>query len=227
MSRLVFLLLPLLLSSCTNPDSGSGNWLERAMSPNSKNLPIPRIIQAEIDKQYIKKFRETEKADVLTDEDILDKRTKAYLDLEVFVKAQSVGTLLRDTHFQSTRGGGKIRLRDLVKQKRGSFYLTFKVHDSDAKSQLKDYNLYFWSTASPRRIKDEVYGSDCGTLVKLDPAAFSGKGFRVNATEERYIPVIEGIYYFAHFKGPLLSLAVLQVGDDLKNADCVKNLAFQ
>lgn len=212
----------LAVGACSGKDQDSKQWIEKVMPPTEKSLEVPRAIQSVIDQQFVRKFRETEKAQVLTDDQIQTKRTKAYLDVQIFLEGQARETLGGNLKFQSTRGGGKFSVRDLIQENRGSFYLRFEVTDPETTAELSDYDLYFWSTAKPKRIKDEIYGLDCGTLLKLDPASFQNKGLHLNATNGRYAPVVEGIYYFAHYKGARLAIAALQIGEADELESCLR-----
>lgn len=195
------------------------------MAANSREILIPKLVKNRIEEAFIKRYRSTEAAQLTSDKEILEKLNKSYLEVDVFVKAESEQTLSADTVFQSARGGGRIDLDSIIVRNKGSLYFSFAVHDPDAKlKNIDDYELYFWSTYPPKQIEENKFGLKCGTILKLDISQLNHdneKDFQINVTDSRHRPVVNGTYYFARYEAARLALAIVQIGDGPERSTCI------
>src|SRR5690606_3004331 len=123
-------------------------WQTRMMAANSRSMWVPRLVREKVEKGFINNYRRTQAANLMTDEEILGKLVKSYLDVDVYFRNEQAGTLRDgDLKYESSRGGGRIDLKEAIAVPRGSFYMSFQIDDTDGKlPNVNDYEIYYWST---------------------------------------------------------------------------------
>lgn len=183
----------------------------------SKNYTFPIELKKVIDDEYVA-FMKTQGPpfDIKSAEELLLQVPREYLDLEILFRPLSEGYPLTATRFLLPRGGGTIDMKDIIKGEKGSFFVNFKFKKTTAPEQeIQRHKVYFLSQSQKRKISNETYGSGCN--VFMDVTNFinssSEKGVQVNATQQRYVSVLSGIYYFVAFESEKIYLAAAQLID--------------
>jgi hypothetical protein len=216
-SAALILALCLTLAACKKEGEVSAEFQVGDVKETSKNFIFPSNLKTKIDEEYVA-FMKTQgpPLDIKTAEELLLQVPREYLDLDVFMTPLASGTLSGPTHFQLPRGGGAIDLKDYVKGAKGSFFVKMsakKTVEPDAKiSKLK---IYFLSQGKKKKIEDETFGAGCGQYMDITDyiEAKASTGIQVNATEQRYVHVLSGIYYFIGFEKEKMYLAALKISD--------------
>lgn len=202
--QLVFL-IGLALVGCKENGSWEpkGEFQALGVEKTSKEYLIPRDLREYIEQEYLKYIHKENPKIVLADAEILNRIPREFLDVSVFLQAPAPGVLTDNVRFELPRGGGEIDLANVVKGKKGSFFMHFSVQRNQAPSApLKNLRVYYMSEAKSQVIAGETFGSGChrymdvsNTLLKAN----AGKGLQLNATDLRYLPVIGGVLYFVDF----------------------------
>lgn len=208
----------LILAGCWdgNPPKPTSFAAGEVLS-TSKNFTFPKGLKKEIDKQYVKYMKSLGAPyDIQSDEELLAQVPREFLDLEVTFWAKSDLTLKSPVRFTLPRGGGAIDLREYVKYRKGSFYVDFAaVRTEKPDEPAKPLRVYYLSHAKKRNIGGENFGAGCDTYMDISHfvAGKQGHGIQVNATDERYVSTLSGIYYFVSFAPEKLYLAALSIED--------------
>ncbi len=174
-----------------------------SVEKSSKEFLIPRELRARIEKSYLEYIRKNRPKVVLADEEILSRIPREFLDVEISLRGSAPGVLSDHTVFKLPRGGGEIDLKDYVKGSKGSFFMTFLAKRSnDPKHEVKDLHVYFLSEARERKIAGEKFGSGCRRYMDITDfiaSTQSSGGLQLNATAQRYLSVVGGVFYFVEF----------------------------
>jgi len=204
-SSLRFVLLSgfLLLSGCKDTAVQNVDYAPGAIERTSKEFLIPRDLRETIEKEYVRLIHKDNIKNVLPDEELTARIPREFLDLDIYLRQAASGTLSDNTHFYLPRGGGEIDLKNDVKGRKGSFYLTFAARRSHTpEAPLKDLHVYFMSEAKIRNIDGENFGAGCQKYMDVTQKLLStnkGEGLQLNATDHRYLPVVGGVLYFVDF----------------------------
>ena len=189
----------------------------------SKEFVIPRALSKMVQGEYLQYIHKTSPASGLSDTEILSQIPRDFLNVTLYFVGSSPGILANDIKFDLPRGGGQIDLANVVSGKRGSFYLHFNVVRADVSTKSgssgmpKNLRIYFMSETKQLKVGGHEYGAGCGRYMDVTSAlmkANQDKGFHLNATDLRYVPVIGGTFYFVNF-GPdkKIYLAAVRVVD--------------
>ncbi|OFZ19008.1 MAG: hypothetical protein A2Z20_11550 [Bdellovibrionales bacterium RBG_16_40_8] len=169
----------------------------------SKDFLIPRNLKSDIEQKYLQFIRIENPKVVLTDEELLARIPREFLDIQVYLYANSSGVLVHNTKFIIPRGGGEIDLKDYVKGSKGSFYLKIGVSRSNQSDiALDKFHVFFLSEAKERKIQGEKFGAGCKKYMDISrfiSNANAAEGVLLNATDQRYLSVVGGIFYFVNF----------------------------
>lgn len=214
----VLLLLLAICGSSVSRGEDHRQYHEMAVVRTSKNFQIPKVLRERIEKNYIKYYKGKNPTTIDSDEKILDKVPRDFLEVDVYFTQEAKGTLQRDFVMRSPRGGGLVDLSGQVIGKKGSFYVKF---DLKPPGEVKDKELhglqaYYISSVQRRKIADEWYGTECGTLVDITASVVKSqkdKGLRVNATDDRYFNTLVGDYFFVSYGPEKIYLAAIMLDD--------------
>lgn len=191
------------LLSCKKDQATEMSYRLGAIEKTSKSFLIPRSLKSEIEKLYLNFIRKENPKIVLKDEEILSRIPRDFLDIEIKLRASAPGVLSENIEFNLPRGGGEINLSEYVIGKKGSFYMTYKVNrSSELQHEITNLKVFYLSEAKQRTISEEKFGSGCSKY--MDVTEFMSKvnkagGLQLNATQQRYLSVIAGIFYFVNF----------------------------
>lgn len=202
-TQLFLMSLLLAVISCKENQSTSVDFRPGSIEKTSKNFLIPRDLKQVIEQDYLAYIRKENPKIILPDEEILSRIPREFLDVEVRFRSSAPGVLSDHTEFKLPRGGGEVNLKDYVIGKKGSFFMSLKAtRSSDSKHELSHLNIYFLSETKQRQIGKETFGSGCRRYMDVT-RLFSEKnnagGLQLNATEQRYLSVIGGVFYFVNF----------------------------
>lgn len=214
------LVLPLLvfsITACKEQGDSDIEYDAGEIIDTSKNFKFPKPLKETIDDEYVK-FMKTQGPpfDIQSKEELLMQVPREYLDVQVLLTPLAAGTLSHPTRISALRGGGLVDLKDVVRGAKGSFFFDQKItKTSDPKSGPQRLKIYYLSNAKKRKVGDESFGAGCDRYMDVTDyvMGLQGKGVQVNATDQRYVSVLAGTYYYIGFEKERLFLAALQVED--------------
>ncbi|KHD89556.1 MAG: hypothetical protein OM95_02960 [Bdellovibrio sp. ArHS] len=105
------------------------------------------------------------------------------------------------------KGGGTVDLSRYVTGNQGSFYVGFDFPQFEGATAKK---VIFVSKARKRRIGSQVFGGGCNQFFDITDRFLkevAGEGIKVNTTQERYLSVLGGTFFFAAQKDNDVHLA--------------------
>lgn len=145
-----------------------------------------------------------------------------FVPLKVYFIEKNEGILERgNTVVQLAAGGGDLDLSEVIRDKRGSFYLAveFLPEMEDVKRRV-----FFLSDGKQRRIDADVVGAGCDVYFDISKAftrAMKKVGFLLNTSDGRHVSALAGTYFFAAAKGDKLYLSALRIKDSkYKSLQC-------
>jgi hypothetical protein len=199
----MLLLIIFMLVGCRKEQNVGAEYVHGVVEKTSKEFLIPRDLRAHIEKQYLQFIRKENPKIVLPDEEITARIPREFLNVSIFLRASAPGVLRNHTEYKLPRGGGEIDLKDVVTGTKGSFFLTYQLARTSAPDVLlKDVHVYFAGEVKKRKIDGQEFGSGCNTFMEVTEqmqAANASGGLQLNATAQRYLPVIGGVFYFVDF----------------------------
>lgn len=214
---LVLTVLCFSIIACKEETGAEVEYEAGEIIDTSKNFKFPKDLKDKIDDEYVAYMKtQGPPFDIKTKEELLLQVPREYLDIQVFFTPIATGTLSHPTRVAAVRGGGIVDMKDIVKGAKGSFFFDQKiVKTSDPKSGPEKLKIYFLSNAKKRKVGDESFGAGCGRYMDVTDyvTKLQGKGVQVNATDQRYISVLGGTYYYVGFEKERLYLAALQIQD--------------
>lgn len=191
------------MGACKKSTPGNIEYKPGTVEKTSKDFSIPRQLREQIEKSYIEYIRKNNPKVVLSDEEILSRIPRDFLDVKMQFRSSAPRVLTDHTEFHLPRGGGEIDLAKYVIGEKGSFYLTMEAHRSESpEAELDNLTIYFLSNAKQRKIQNEVYGIGCKSYLEVTQViekANKDNGLQLNATQQRYVPVVGGVFYFVNF----------------------------
>lgn len=174
-----------------------------AAERSSKEFLIPRNLRIEIEKMYLEFLRKENPKLVLSDENLLGHIPREFLDVDVRLRSSAPGVLMDHSKIALPRGGGEVDFKNYVVGSKGSFYLTFHIKRSGEENErAQTPRIFYLSEARKRKIAGESYGAGCKKYMDVTNVmmkSFEDGGFQLNATEQRYLSVVGGIFYFVDF----------------------------
>lgn len=202
-STVKILILILGFVGCKTKHEDHTSYKSGSFSKTSRDFLIPRELRSEIEKLYLEFIRKENPKVVLSDEEVLSRIPREFLDLEIYFRADSPGVLSDQIKLALPRGGGEVDLKDYVKGTKGSFFMKFKVKRSkEPDVDVAEPPIFYLSEAKTRKIAGEAFGSGCKKYMDVTKTlnkANQGEGFHLNATDQRYASVIGGTFYFVDF----------------------------
>ncbi len=199
----ILLLLALLFTACKKGHESKVDYSPGAVDKTSKEFLIPRELRENIEKDYLAFIRKENIKNVLPDAEILARIPREFLDINLFFKGSAPGVLSDNTEFKLPRGGGEIDLKNYIKGKKGTFYMSFSVKRSHSpEAPIRNLHIYFMSEAEARTIDNEKFGVGCQKYLDVSALLIKSnddEGLQLNATEHRYLPVLGGVLYFVDF----------------------------
>ncbi len=208
-----------------------GSFVSGNVDTTSKEFVIPRKLSKIIQGEYLHYIHKISPASGLSDAEILSQIPRDFLNVTMYFVSGSPGVLANNTKFDLPRGGGQVDLAGVVAGKKGSFYMHFNVVRADAsassgaKAAPQDMRVYFMSETKHLKVGGDEFGAGCGRYMDVTNTlmkANQGKGFHLNATGLRYVPVVGGTFYFVSF-GPdkkVYLAAVRMVDSRYPNLQC-------
>jgi hypothetical protein len=190
------------LVACKEHSNEEIVFVEKAPVRTSKDFLIPVEMRKEIEKKYVEFIRKENPKIILEDDVLLDRIPRDFLNIDIKLRSSASGVLSDHLMFKMPRGGGMIDLKDYVVGKKGSFYLSYNAARSNKPEERVPVNLvYFLSEARQKTIDGEKYGVGCRSYLNVTTLfqSMEHKDFQLNATGQRYIPVIGGVFYFIQF----------------------------
>lgn len=205
------------MSACKEEPGADVEYEAGEIIDTSKNFKFPKELKEYIDDEYVA-FMKTQGPpfDIKTKEELLLQVPREYLDVQVFLTPLAAGTLSHPTRISAVRGGGVVDLKDVVHGAKGSFFFDQKiVKTSDPKSAPQKLKIFYLSNAKKRKVGEESFGAGCGRYMDVTDYVthVQGKGVQVNATDQRYLSVLAGTYYYFGFEKERLFLAAVQIQD--------------
>lgn len=199
----VYLLLILSMVSCTKNQNVDTTYRQGSVQKTSKNFLIPRSLKSEIEKRYLEFIRKENPKVVLADEDIIDRIPRDFLDIEIKLRASGPKVLSDNVKFVLPRGGGEVDLKEYVLGEKGSFFMQLAARRSSEQGhEINNLLVYYLSEAKQRVISGEKFGAGCQKFMDVTSffsAANKSGGLQLNATQQRYLSVIGGVFYFINF----------------------------
>jgi hypothetical protein len=215
--RVLACFIIIFLTSCRDNREKPTDFAGGDVFATSKNFLFPKDLKGEIEKQYVKYMKSLGAPyDIQTDQELLAQVPREFLDLEVTFWAKSELTMKSPVKFDLPRGGGGIDLKDYVHSRRGSFYVDFgAVRTEKPEEQALPVKVYFLSQAKKRKIGKETFGAGCDTYMDISRYVLQSRdhGIQVNATDERYVSALSGIYYFVSFQPEKIYLGAVSIED--------------
>lgn len=197
--------LPLvfMLGCKESDDMGPVTFTKTTVERTSKEFFVPTQLSKEIEKKYLEFIRKENPKIVLPDDEIVSRIPRDFLDVEIFLQESAKGILSSNLQFIMPRGGGELDLKNYVVGSKGSFFLKFKAkRSSEENKEAAALRVYFLSQAKKRKIGSESYGADCNKYMDITDYVHklnSEQGIQLNATDQRYLSVIGGTFYFVDF----------------------------
>ncbi len=217
----------LFFSGCKEHGEKPSDFSSGEVYATSKNFLFPKDLKSEIEQQYIKYMKSLGAPyDIQTDSELLAQVPREYLDLEVSFWPLSDLTIKSPVKFQLPRGGGGIDLKDYVRVRKGSFFVDFSAVRTEKPTEpAEPLKVYFLSQAKKRKIGRETFGAGCDVYMDISDfiAHNKGHGIQVNATDDRYVSALSGIYYFVSFQPEKIYLGALSIEDSrYPDLSCLK-----
>lgn len=184
-----------------------------------RDLKIPKPLVKQMEGEYIKSFRlyDSVRASALSESEIMLNSDRKYLIIKVEVFDEGSGALVAPTRFVMPRGGGIIDLAPLVTSKRANFRVKIQIdvdpqdqHQLDVPSLIR---AYYVSGAKVKEYPEDIYGAGCNKFMDLTQFyknQFSKNGIEVNTTDDRYISVLAGSYFFLLAHQEILYLGAIK-----------------
>lgn len=217
MKRILVLLGVVFTLGCKSQDSKPSDFVFGEIISTSKNYLFPKDLKSEIEKEYVKYMKSLGAPyDIQSEQELLLQVPREYLDLQVYLWAKSELTISKPVKFSLPRGGGGIDLRDYVKSRKGSFFIDFEVVRTEKPDEpAQPLKVYYLSNAKRRVIAGEKFGAGCDTYMDISRIVSHkmGNGIQVNATDERHVSALSGVYYFVSFQPERIYLAALHLED--------------
>ncbi|KYG62080.1 hypothetical protein AZI85_07720 [Bdellovibrio bacteriovorus] len=95
------------------------------------------------------------------------------------------------------KGGGTVDLSRYITKKQGSFFVGFEFPQFETATAKK---VIFVSKARKRRLGQQIFGSGCNQFFDITDRflkEMAGEGIKVNTTQERYVSVLGGTFFFS------------------------------
>ncbi|MEK6554529.1 MAG: hypothetical protein AABZ31_04765 [Bdellovibrionota bacterium] len=221
----VLLALSLSVSACKKESEAEEEFQTGDVHETSKSFIFPAALKTKVDEEYVA-FMKTQGPpfDIKTPEELLLQVPREYLDIDLTISPLGSGTLSAPTIFRLPRGGGSIDLKEYVKGAKGSFFVKMSAKKTtEPEGKISKLKVYFLSQGKKQKVDKEEFGSGCGKYMDITSyvEAKANDGIQVNATNQRYVSVLAGIYYFIGFEKEKIYLAAVKISDSrYSNLQC-------
>lgn len=217
--RCIILLCSYLVSACNSEDYiNNRNYSQGSVVTSSRETIFPESIKPIIDNEYISYIKSLGAPfDIQTDDEILSRRARDFINIDLYLYQESPGALSGNTHFKLPHGGGIVDLASVVRGHRGSFYSRFTFESaSSPEDKLNNFKAYFLSGSEKRNIASETWGSGCRVfmeITRLVQGRGKKEGILANATDGRHAALLSGVYYFVSFGREKMYVASMEIKD--------------
>lgn len=189
------LLLITLAVGCQNDHSAEANRLtEISVTLKPSEFQVPADLWDQLELVYNDQSDTVRKS--LTGAEI----PKAFFPLRVILREKNHGVLGgRNYRISLPEGGGKIDLADYVHEGKGTFYVRFE-HDLVAGKKDVPPRIFFISHSQEREIDGQMWGNGCAkffNLTSFHNSQMKSHGYVVNATNQRYVSFLAGVFVLA------------------------------
>lgn len=137
-----------------------------------------------------------------------------FMPIKVFLIEKNKGVLGGENHLLSFGpGGGELDLANFLGERQGTFHIAFEIGLERGDNPFK---VFYLSNARKREIDGITYGAGCNTyhdITGFFEKSMKGEGIRVNTTQERYVSVLAGTYFFALSHEGQLRIAQVTIRD--------------
>lgn len=178
MKKIVFLFIAMLVLADEPSTQHNVTWnhIEVERSPREFSIPSP------LWDQILSAAKESDK----------DNPVLVWMPIKVQLASVAEGILTnRNIEMNFPMGGGEVDFNQLVVGDKGSFYIKFLL-DKNIEGQTK---VFFYSRAKKRKLDDDIFGAGCNVYFDISKkflTANSGKGVKVNVTDNRHLSVLGG-----------------------------------
>jgi len=183
-----------------------------------RDISLPKSLVAKIEKLYLKAYRKVEPYSTKTDSQLILNIPRKLFLVKVVVKARTEGVLKHDTLFTTPKGGGVIDLKEVLTNKKGTFFTKFanlyKVEND--KGYVPELSAFFVSKHKKRLIDGKMAGLGCDKYVDITSyftKENAGDGIKVNTTDGRHVTVLGGTFVFVAPEPEALHVAVVEFED--------------
>ncbi len=199
---------------------------------SDKNAVVPKEAVKDVQKAYLEHFKIMRPDTPLSETKILSDIPRQFLNFDLYLLPRENRLAFKENyHFDLPRGGGVIDLKDYVTGSVGSFSVVLRVNSEISgvnEEDLKTLKVFFLSNSKRRQISGENFGSGCDRYLEMShfyESDLSTEGVEVNATDQRYVSVLAGTFYFFLFKETMLFLGSVTFEDSrFKDLMCGENL---
>lgn len=171
----------------------------------NKALDMPRPLAVMID-DFIKtvEARKVPAAGDASVVSVLDQPSLERRHLELTVKmVESTDEVLSHPSIQVPlrRDGAIIDFKDWVQRKRGYFDLYLTLPEPLREGEpYKNLKVFYVSSANQRELREQKFGAGCSKFMDVSKfykeSLGSSSGLRLNSTDQRYLSVLAGTFYF-------------------------------
>jgi hypothetical protein len=217
--NIIFILMSFLILSCSKAKyENDRSYYAGSVSGLSKEILFPVELKPIVDAEYIKYMKSLGAPfDIQTDDEILSRRAREYLNVNLYLYAERPGALEQDTVFRLPQGGGVVDLKNTVRGSKGSFYTRFYLEkSSNPDEKINSFRVYYLSGAKVKDLSDEAWGAGCGAFMELTSLMKNRgmrKGVLANATDGRHALLLSGYYYFIAFSKEKMYMASVELLD--------------
>lgn len=218
-AALFFVIFSVFLMGCLSENSHEmGEFTMVSATASDANVLIPKFLVTRLEQEYLKNFKITNPYDVRSDAQILARVPRHFLNVSVWLEARGGLGIDDDYEFKIARGGGVIDLSDYVTRGRGNFLFRIHVkHNTEGESKLvSGLKVYFVSHSKKRKIGKSTFGAGCNKIIEITDyyhSTISQEGVLVNTTDQRYLSVLGGTFFFSYIDQAQLNFATLEVRD--------------
>ncbi len=198
--RFLVLAIVIVFVACSEqkPLRELNGYSDGSIYKSDKDAPIPRSLVSMLEKDYIAVFREEHQDSPLSDLQLQLQVPRRLLQINVFIKEKTPGTLVKDFRFSLPQGGASIDLAEVVNEGKGLFYVDFGFGGL-TDEQKKKIKVYFVSNAKRFDVHGKTFGAGCGKFMDITSyfhKSIRVKGVELAAADFRYLGQLLGSFFF-------------------------------
>ena len=180
------------------PIRESKGYSEGSIYKSDKDAPIPRQLVSMLEQDYINTYREENQDSALTDIQLRLQVPRRLLQINVFLREKTPGTLSESMRFSLPQGGASVDLADVVNEGKGVFHVDFGFGDLTPEQKEK-VRVFFVSNSKRFDVHGKTFGGGCGKF--FDITSYFHKTIRVQglelaAADFRYLGQLLGSFFF-------------------------------